>query len=331
MPFKTDHALSLISRAQKLGRLAHAYLITGPRSADKEGFAAQVMSLVTAAKHADLDEWSQEGAVILRPQSKSRRIRVGDDADDVGTIRYLERMIHRTTGPGGYKFGVIVDAERMNDQAQNAFLKTLEEPPPRTLLLLLTSQPGQLLPTIRSRVIEIPLLPPSGPRRYSEHEKKLLAILEKLTTRQSGSISAALGLKADFESILEDMHGDIKEEQEDEFEKEQDHYKQTTDGTWLKHREEQVTAQIEATYLQERDALMDLLLAWMGDVARQQVGAEHLDLPDYAEATSALAQRWDPGETTKRLRTLRQLESHLHTNVSEGLALEVGFIQAFGR
>lgn len=331
MPFKSDHALSLIARAQKLGRLAHAYLITGPRDADKESFAAQVMSFVTSARHDDLDTWSQEGAVILRPQSKSRRIRVGDDADDVGTIRYLERMIHRTTGPGGYKFGVIVDAERMNDQAQNAFLKTLEEPPPRTLLLLLTSQPGQLLPTIRSRVIEIPLLPPSGPRRYSEHEKKLLSILEKLTTRQSGSISAALGLKADFESILEDMHGDIKEEQEDEFEKEQDHYKQTTDGTWLKQREEQVTAQIEATYLQERDALMDLLLAWMGDVARQQVGAENLDLPDYAAATSALAKRWEPGETTKRLRVLRQLESHLHTNVNEGLALEVGFIQAFGR
>lgn len=46
------------------------------------------------------------------------------------------------------------------------------------------------------------------------------------------------------------------------------HYKQTTDGTWLKQREEEVTAQIEAAYLQRRDALMDLLLAWMGDVAR---------------------------------------------------------------
>jgi DNA polymerase-3 subunit delta' len=331
MPFKPEHALSLITRAQKLGRLAHAYLITGPRGTDSEGFAAQVMSLVTAARHDNLDAWSQEGAIILRPQSKSRRIKVGDDADDVGTIRYLERMIHRTTGPGGYKLGVIVDAERMNEQAQNAFLKTLEEPPPRTLLLLLTGQPGQLLPTIRSRVIEIALLPPGGARHYTEHEEKLLAVLKKLTTRKEGSISAALGLKADFQSILEELHGDIKEEQEDEFEKEQDHYKQTTDGTWLKQREEQVTAQIEATYLQQRDALMDLMLAWMGDVARQQVGAEHLDLPEYAEATAALAQRWDPTETTKRLRTLRKLESHLHTNVNEGLALEVGFIQAFGR
>jgi DNA polymerase III subunit delta' len=76
---------------------------------------------------------------------------------------------------------------------------------------------------------------------------------------------------------------------------------------------------------------MDLLLAWMGDVARLQVGAEHLDLPQYRQATAALAERWSPAETTKRIRVLRQLEQHLHTNVNEGLALEVAFIQAFGR
>ncbi|MDZ4286313.1 MAG: hypothetical protein U0984_00050 [Prosthecobacter sp.] len=331
MPFKASHALHLLTRAHKLGRLGHAYLISGPKEADLEGFAAQVMSLVTAAKHGSLEDWAQEGAVIVRPQSKSRRITIGDDGDDVGTIRYLERMIHRTTGPGGYKFGIIVDAERMNAQAQNAFLKTLEEPPARTLLLLLTSHPGQLLPTILSRVIEIGLMAPEGVRLFSGHEQKLLAVLEKLTTRASGSIGAALSLKKDFEDILEELHSDIKEEQEGDFEREQDHYKQTTDGSWLKQREDQVEAQIEAAYLQQRDALMDLLLAWMGDVARLQVGAEHLDLPQYREATAGLADRWTAAETTKRVRVLRQLEQHLHTNVNEGLALEVAFIQAFGK
>jgi DNA polymerase-3 subunit delta' len=331
MPFKTDHALSLLTRAQKLGRLGHAYMITGPRGTDLEGFAASVLALVSPARHRLLDDWAQEGAVILRPQSKSRRITIGDDAGEVGTIRYLERMIHRTTGPGGFKLGIIVDAERMNTQAQNAFLKTLEEPPARTLLLLLTAHPGQLLTTIISRVIEIPLMPPSGARMFDEYEKKLLTVLEQLTTRTTGSISAALGLKADFQTIMDDLHEEIKKEHEDEFEKEQDHYKQTTDGTWLKQREEEVTAQIEAAYLQRRDALMDLLLAWMGDIARQQVGAEHLDLVQYRDATAQLAKRWSPEDTSKRVRYLRQLDQHLHTNVNAGLALEVAFIQAFGR
>lgn len=331
MPFKVDHALSLLTRAQSLGRLGHAYMITGPRGADLEGFASRVLALVSPARHRSLEDWAQEGAVILRPQSKSRRITIGDDGDEVGTIRYLERMIHRTTGPGGFKLGIIVDAERMNAQAQNAFLKTLEEPPDRTLLLLLTSHPGQLLSTIISRVIEIPLLPPSEARIFDEYEKKLLAVLEQLATRPSGSISAALALKADFQAIIDELYDEIKEEQEEEFEKEQDHYKQTTDGSWLKQREEEVTAQIEAAYLQRRDALMDLMLAWMGDVARQQVGAQHLDLTQYRDATAQLAQRWSPEDTSKRIRYLRQLDQHLHTNVNEGLALEVAFIQAFGR
>ena len=331
MPFKTDHALSLLSRAQQLGRLGHAYMITGPRGTDLENFATQVLGLVSPARHQTLEDWAQEGAVILRPQSKSRRITIGDDASEVGTIRYLERMIHRTTGPSGFKLGIIVDAERMNVQAQNAFLKTLEEPPDRTLLLLLTSQPGQLLTTILSRVIEIPLLPPTDERKFDEHEQKLLGVLQQLSTRASGSISAALALKADFQAIIDALYDEIKEEQEAEFEKEQDHYKQTPDGSWLKQREEEVTAQIEAAYLQRRDALMDLLLAWMGDIARQQVGAEHLDLSQYREATAQLAQRWSPEDTAKRIRFLRQLDQHLHTNVNEGLALEVAFIQAFGR
>jgi DNA polymerase III subunit delta' len=66
-------------------------------------------------------------------------------------------------------------------------------------------------------------------------------------------------------------------------------------------------------------------------VARQQAGAHHLDLPQYRHATAKLAEQWQPEETAKRLRALRQLEQHLHTNVNEGLALEVAFIQAFGR
>jgi DNA polymerase-3 subunit delta' len=331
MPFKTDHALFLLNRAQQLGRLGHAYMITGPRGTDLENFATQVLGLVSPARHQTLEDWAQEGAVILRPQSKSRRITIGDDASEVGTIRYLERMIHRTTGPSGFKLGIIVDAERMNVQAQNAFLKTLEEPPDRTLLLLLTSQPGQLLTTILSRVIEIPLMPPAEGRKFDTHEQKLLGVLQQLSNRASGSISAALALKAEFQAIIDALYDEIKEEQEAEFEKEQDHYKQTTDGSWLKQREEEVTAQIEAAYLQRRDALMDLLLAWMGDIARQQVGAEHLDLSQYREATAQLAQRWSPEDTAKRIRYLRQLDQHLHTNVNEGLALEVAFIQAFGR
>ncbi|MGV3658837.1 MAG: hypothetical protein ACO1TE_01595 [Prosthecobacter sp.] len=330
MPFKSDHALKLLARAHENGRLGHAYLITGPKEAQHEQFAASVLDLVTGQKQKTLEGWEGQGAIVLRPQSKSRRITIGDDGDDPGTIRFLEKMIRRTAAPNGWKLGIIVDAERMNVQAQNAFLKTLEEPPPRTLLLLLTTQPEQLLPTIQSRVIEIGLMPPSGARIFTEHENQLLAVLQKLAKNAAGTLAGALSLKTDFESILEDLHDDIKKRHEEDFEREQDHYKQTTDGSWLKQREEQVEAAIEADYIQQRSALMDLLLSWFGDVARLQAGAENLDLPRCQPSTAALAAKWDQGDVAKRIRVLRQLESHLHTNVNESLALEVCFIQAFG-
>jgi len=329
MPFKADHALQLLARARDHGRLGHAYLITGPKEARHEDFAARVLDLMVGEKHHTLEGWEGQGAIVLRPQSKSRRITIGEDGDDLGTIRFLEKMIRRTAAPNGWKLGIIVDAERMNVQAQNAFLKTLEEPPPNTLLLLLTTQPEQLLPTIQSRVIEVGLMPPEGARTFTEHENKLLIVLEKMAARNAGAISGALSLKADFEAILEELHDDLKKRHEAEFERETEHYGKTTDGSWLKQREDQVEAAIEADYIQQRSALMDLLLSWFGDVARQQAGAEHLDLPRHQKATSGLAAKWSPAEVSKRIRILRQLESHLHTNVNEGLALEVCFIQAF--
>jgi len=330
MPFKADHALQLLGRARDNGRLGHAYLITGPKEARHEDFAARVLDLVVGAPQRTLEGWEGQGAVVLRPQSKSRRITIGDDGDDPGTIRFLEKMIRRTAAPNGWKLGVIVDAERMNVQAQNAFLKTLEEPPPSTLLLLLTTQPQQLLPTIQSRVIEIGLMPPAGARVFTEHENKLLIVLGKHAARGAGTLSGALALKVDFEAILEELHDDLKKRHEEEFERETEHYAKTTDGTWLKQREEQVEAAIEADYIQQRSALMDLLLSWFGDVARLQAGSEHLDLPKHRSATSSLAEKWDQAEVARRVRILRQLESHLHTNVNESLALEVSFIQAFG-
>ena len=324
MPFRADKAMELLAKARAGNRLGHAYLISGPKEADREGFATRFLNLASGAHRKSLEEWGRHSVIIVRPESKSRRV-------TTDAVRELERGLNMTSGPEGHKFGVIVDAERMMAQAQNAFLKTLEEPPPRTLLLLLTAQPQQLLDTIRSRVIEIPLLPPDGARVFSEHEQKLLAVLEKLSSRPTGSLAAAFALKREFEEILEEVHTAIKEEMEEDFEREKEHYAKTTDSTaWLKQREEQIEANIEAAYLMQRDALMDLLLSWMGDVVRQQVGAEHLDLADYRESTAALARRWEPAEAGKRLRVIRRLEQHLHTTVNEGLALEVSFVAAFG-
>ena len=324
MPYKADHALQLVDRARQSQRLGHAYLITGPKEAKREQFAARLLNLVSGQKHRDLDSWQLTGIPIVTPGSKSRRI-------SIDSMRGLQHAMHMRTAADGYKFGVVVDAERMTTEAQNAFLKTLEEPPPGALLLLLTGKPEELLPTTLSRVIQIELIPEDGARQFNDHELKLLALLEAQSNRATTSMAGALNLKTAFEAVLEELYEGIEEDAEEGLDKEKEHFQKTTDSfAYFKDREKQVEAKIESTYLHQRDALLELLLSWMGDIIRHKVGGERLDLPSHAEATKAIAERTTIDDASRRLRALTQLEKHLHTNVNENLALEVCFVQAFG-
>ena len=64
-----------------------------------------------------------------------------------------------TSGAGGWRVAIVDTADDMNDNAANALLKLLEEPPSRAMLLLLSNRPGRLLPTIRSRCQRLDLRP----------------------------------------------------------------------------------------------------------------------------------------------------------------------------
>jgi DNA polymerase III subunit delta' len=325
MAFQADKALEFLARGKERGRLGHAYLITGPKEAELTGFAVRFLNLVADTHHTDLDIWEKRGICLVRPESKSRQIKVEAVREQVEPFLFI------TSSGQEHRFCVFVDAERMNQQAQNAILRTLEEPPPRTLFLLLSEHPQQFLETILSRVITIPLMPLSKEKKLSESEHRLVELLSDLAERPSDSLAGAMTLRREFEDILEDIHTRLTKQLEADFDAEKKFYKQTTDvdSGWLKDRENETEASIESRYRQERDALMELLLTWMGDVLRHQVGVDRLDLPEYAAATQALAQRWDSATLNRRLKELRKLHSHLHTNVQESLALDAAFIAAF--
>lgn len=326
MSFPAPSALKLLDRSMQRGRLGHAYLISGPKGPMLEKFATDFLNLASGAAHPDLDAWQNHNALVIRPESKSRRIKVE-------TIReQVEPFLFVTTTGAAHRFCVFVDAERMNESTQNAFLRTLEEPPPNTLFLLLSSQPESFLTTILSRVIRVPLMPEQGRRELSEPESHLIELLTQLAQRKdSGSLSGALTLRREFEDILDAAHGRIEKQLEAEFAEEKKSLKQTTDVStqWLDEKEKEMLAAVEARYLHERENLMELLLSWMGDVLRHQAGVDRFDLPEQAAATRALAERWDATTVSRRLTELRKLHTHLHTNVQEGLALEAAFIAAF--
>ena len=159
-----------LARMARAGRMPHAILLGGPRGIGKAtlarrlaqwllaGYARQssfgldedlavdpedpVVRRVVAGSHADLI------TVERAWDPKRKRLRGEIIADDA---RKVFDFFHLTPAEGGWRIAIIDGVEAMNRQAANAILKILEEPPPRCLLILVTHEPGRLLPTIRSR------------------------------------------------------------------------------------------------------------------------------------------------------------------------------------
>lgn len=324
MSFSLDQAISLLEQARDNGRLAHAYLITGPVGSGKEELAVRMIDMANGTRFAGsgLEACRSSTSAIIGPESKSRRI-------TVKAIRDLEHTLQMAAPAGVTKFAIVRDADRMGQEAENAFLKTLEEPPAGSRLLLLSSRPEMLLETILSRCIRVSLAGDTGPAEISPSARSFLESLRKHSESGKRGISGALGLMAQFSGILKEEKAAIAKRNDEALKAEAAHYRQTTEGDYLKRREEYYKALTEAEYLEQRNRLIDFLMMWFGDAMRQQNGGRHLDLPEYAEATKKLSDTADVDELGRRVEAVETLRGNLSTNVFEALALEVGFIRAF--
>ena len=336
MSHSAEKSFELIKSAHERQRLAHAFLITGALGSGKEQLASRLITLVngssdnggvdlfgepTEEKILPLDEQENGWIRILRPRSKSRQISIDD-------IRDLEHTLQLAAPSGQTKVGVIVDADRMNEKAENAFLKTLEEPPDRTLLMLLTTKSQRLLPTILSRCVQVNLL--GGRSLDLDGGEELVAALNQVAKKGFGNPIAALHLKAVFSEFLAAKKSEVEVAAKAAAKEESAAYKDATDGTWLKAREDFHDAAAQADYLETRGRYLDVILAWLGDIIRIKNNAGGLDFPESASLLKTIADSESVLKITQRLESLESLRQTLETNASEPLALEVGFLKTFG-
>jgi DNA polymerase-3 subunit delta' len=336
MSYTPQTAFELVESAYRRERLAHAFLISGPPGSGKERLAARIIKLVAGGEKASgfdlfgepvveevppLDELEGSWVRILRPRMKTRKI-------SVEAIRGLEKPLHTAAPSGVTKVGVVVDADRMGTESSNAFLKTLEEPPEGTLLLMLTACPERLLPTVLSRCVKLPLA--GKVDLFSEGGEELVAALDRFAGIGFGSARGALTLKAAFAEVLEGRAETIRAAADAVMKEESDAYKNAIEGDWLARREDFHKASAEAEYLGVRARLFDVLLAWMADVLRLKAGGGGLDFPDSAPVTGVVAAKESLSGLMVRMEALEKLRRQLETNVQEQIALEVGFLKAFG-
>ncbi len=324
MAFLPDQAYDLIARAHGQERLAHAFLISGSNGDDLRALAVRIASLVNGWRGiSTLDDLRSKGAIVIEPEGKIRQIKVE-------TMRNAEHRL-QLTSEAAVKLCVISDADRLNPSSSNCFLKTLEEPPPNTLILLLTRAPDQLLDTIRSRCVRVPLHRSGGDGlALPDNGEELVNLLAAYFTSGKPDDSRAAGLLADVQAMLEEVKSTIVERHKAALREEVEMYGKTTDGVWLRERGDHYDDLTESAYQEQRNELLGLLLTWLGEIQRRHFGLPAFDLPAWSALTEQLVSRYSVSDLHRRLKAVEEMRRNLSTNVREVLALEVGFLHAFG-
>jgi DNA polymerase III subunit delta' len=176
-----------LRRNLREGRLAHALLITGPEGWGERAFANWLaLHLIdihderdaAGLAHPDL-RWAQPDGVEIK----------------VDTVRELETFTHGTPQAGPRKVVVVEDAHFLNRSAANALLKTLEEPPSGTYIVLVTCHPGRLIPTIRSRCQPVVIRPNAElAKRWLETTVAVEDLAQRLFEHGGAPVAVSAGI-----------------------------------------------------------------------------------------------------------------------------------------
>ena len=212
----------ILKNALQNSSVAHAYLFYGQESIGKKKVAielAKSLNCISSIEGNPCDQCSSCKKIekrihpdffFLEPSKSSPAVR--EAIIKIEAIRELQKKLTYHPYEGKVKVGIIDDADLMNLQAANSFLKTLEEPPSATLLILISSHPFKLLPTIISRCQTIQFQP-LNPENIKKILKKTLteemiedSSLDFRTIRSRGSLKKALAENMeDIANLREEM------------------------------------------------------------------------------------------------------------------------------
>ena len=310
-------------------RLAHALLFAGPDGVGKF-LAAERLAAGLLCAHGPglpcgncgpekrLDAGTHPDFLAIDPDLE------GEEEIKIGRITYRERDPGSNVGDflslkpmeGGWRVVLVRDAERMNDEAQNALLKTLEEPGPSTLLVLVTSRPEALLPTTTSRCVRVVF----RPLDLSTAEEILRASgvpgaeAASLARLSRGSPGAALSLRSRgaievrrrIEGVLRGRLDPIAAARE------------------IAELEGEFPGRTPAAKARARTrACLDLALGVLGDLARAHAGADPAALAHGDLATGELsASAGDADLAARRLELCAEARQDVEANLAPDAILE---------
>ena len=312
-----SRALSSFDAAMKAGRPAQAYLVVGNIREEGIPFAEAALSRLfcqglippcgDCAACDQVRERKHVDVVWIEPEKKSRVV-------GVDRIRELQRLIYQTSYSGGWKAVVLVGADRIGEEAANAFLKTLEEPPPRCLYFLLSESPQNIMATILSRCQRLILSTEAEvlPEPWQEE------LLEILAEPLAGGLMARLQRGSRLDKLLGAIKKTVESEETERYREEQEALRNPDDKRRpTKADEEVLPARIEARYRGLRAMALRTMLFWYRDILLSvcDAGGAALRYPDRMGAITAAAATISYGEALANVRTIEGMHRQFDRNV----------------
>lgn len=313
--------IEILQRAIETGHLPHAYLFLGPDGIGKKRVALNLAKVLNCEGEAGLDccdscipcrkidKGIHPDVSLIEPEGASLKIE---------QARGAQRDISLKPYEGRKKVYIFDRAERMTEAAENALLKTLEEPTGETLLILVTSSPDSLLPTVLSRTQRIRFDPLSEQelasylmriRSWSAERAKFVASLS------GGSLGRALaGEREDLFSLRDETISSL--------------------SSILREKICQLLDLAEA-WAQEKEELserLDFLLIWVRDLRVYQTSKDEALLinRDLAHRIREEAASFSPAVLGHLFQVIQETNHGLSRNANPRLSLEAMFIRMRG-
>lgn len=313
-----ERILRIVARILKTGRISHAYLFSGLGGIGKR-LVAIAFSKTLLCSSAGLESCGKCSACAQVDQGNHPDLFLVEPEKDIITIdaiRNMKRGLSRTSFAGGYKLCVIDDAEKMNISAQNGLLKTLEEPTPDTVIILVTAQPYLLLPTILSRCQHLqfqPLTPAAAAALVREKHAVDERTASLMVTLTGGSPGKALELETDFLRELIESWVD----------------RLSTPSSRGKDPDLFALGEAFSRHKERLQIRLNFLRLWFRDMILYRVyeDPERLLYRDQAEAIALHSHRWSLEHLVQALCWIEDHHQAIEHNVNAQLSLEALFIK----
>ena len=200
---KQQQQLTFLTRSFREGTHAHAYLFYGGSGSEKKEVALAFAALAT----------EHDGTGTQNPDVLMVEARAGEDKVLIGQIRQIREFFSLASYFGGHKVAIIDAFDRLGQTASSALLKILEEPPAKSVIILLSDHPAMIMPTILSRVYKVRFSDGTLSAEGIDKQKQIVynvvnlifanvarrfAIVEKMTKEEDSDISGILTQWASF-------------------------------------------------------------------------------------------------------------------------------------